>query len=220
MHERDPGHGLHGPVVEEEGEPAALVLLGRDELFRQTAALGLALLRLHDEARVLDRTGCEVTEHGRAGPVPALEGLRADDLDRPERFAADGERHDELAVRFLDLLARSQEPRRAGVEEALRLVAGSLNDLVRVERARDGCDGFHERLEEARLRGQLVLRGLVPAALGDDQVDGEGACERGGADEARGGERLAVQSPADRADDRAADGGRDEEARYVFPANR
>ena len=27
---------------------------------------------------------------------------------------------------------------------------------------------------------QLVLRRLVPAALGDDQVDGEGARERGG----------------------------------------
>ena len=73
MHERDPGHCLHGPVVEEEREPAALVLLGRDELLGQTAALGLALMRLPDEARVLDRARGEVTEHGGACPVPALE---------------------------------------------------------------------------------------------------------------------------------------------------
>jgi hypothetical protein len=30
-HERDPGEVLHRPVVEEEGEPPPLVLLGRDD---------------------------------------------------------------------------------------------------------------------------------------------------------------------------------------------
>ena len=94
---------------------------------------------------------------------------------------------------------------------------------VRAERAGhlpEGADPVAAERQWGVFSRQLVLGGLVPAALGDDQVDGKGACERGGADEARGGERLAAQGPADRADDRAADGGRDEEARYVFPANR
>ena len=64
MHEGDPGHGLDGPVVEEEREPAPLVLLGGDELLGQPGALVLALLRFRDEPRVLDRAGGEVGEHG------------------------------------------------------------------------------------------------------------------------------------------------------------
>jgi hypothetical protein len=170
--------------------------------------------------RILDCAGGEIAEHRGASSVPALEGRRADDLDRAERLASDSERHDELAVRFLELLAGGEKPRRAGVEEALRLVAGALHDLIRVERARDCGDRFDERLEKGGLCGQLVLRRLVASALGDDEVDGEDACERRGGDEARGCERLAAQGPADGADDRAADGGRDEEAGYVFPANR
>jgi hypothetical protein len=34
-HQRDRGEGLHRPVVEEEREAAALVLLGRDQLLEE-----------------------------------------------------------------------------------------------------------------------------------------------------------------------------------------
>ena len=54
-HEADPGERLHGPVVEEECEPAPLLLLGRDQLIREAGAFGLAHLRLCEETRVLDR---------------------------------------------------------------------------------------------------------------------------------------------------------------------
>src|SRR6185312_8055452 len=111
VHERQPGHRLDGPVVEEEREAAALVLLSRDELLGQAAAL--------------DRARGEVAEHGGPCAVPALECSRACYLDRPERLAADGKRHDELACRFPCLLARWDEPGRARIEEALRLVAGT-----------------------------------------------------------------------------------------------
>ena len=38
-HQRDPGQALHGPVVEEEREPAPFVLLGRDDPLDQALAL-------------------------------------------------------------------------------------------------------------------------------------------------------------------------------------
>ena len=38
-HQRDPGEGLDGPVVEEEREPAPLVLLGRDDPLDEPLAL-------------------------------------------------------------------------------------------------------------------------------------------------------------------------------------
>ena len=99
---------------------------------------------------------------------------------------------------FRCLLARWDEPGRARVEEALRLVAGTLDDLVRVERAGDGGDGLDERLEEARLSGQLVFGRLVPPALGDDQKDREGAGERGRRDQARRGEQPRGSPPSRR----------------------
>ena len=45
-HERDPGHRLDRPVVQEQGEPAALVLLGRDQLVREPRMLGREALDL------------------------------------------------------------------------------------------------------------------------------------------------------------------------------
>jgi hypothetical protein len=38
-HERDAGQRLDRPVVQEDGEPSPLVLLGRDELVGQPCAL-------------------------------------------------------------------------------------------------------------------------------------------------------------------------------------
>jgi hypothetical protein len=38
-HQRDPGEVLHRPVVEEERQPAALVLLGRDDPLDQPLAI-------------------------------------------------------------------------------------------------------------------------------------------------------------------------------------
>ena len=41
---------LHGPVVEEEREPAPLVLLGGDDLLGESRALGFAALRVLEDA--------------------------------------------------------------------------------------------------------------------------------------------------------------------------
>ncbi len=48
QHQRDPRQRLHRPVVEEEREPAALLLLGGDDEVGHPRTLGLALLRLGD----------------------------------------------------------------------------------------------------------------------------------------------------------------------------
>ena len=60
-HQRDPRHGLNGPVVQEEREPPALLLLGRDQLVGEPGVLGreavdlladlLVALPLADEER-------------------------------------------------------------------------------------------------------------------------------------------------------------------------
>ena len=74
-HQADPGKRLHRSVVEEEREPAALVLLGRDQLIRETCALRLADLRLGQQPRVLDRSRREVGQQCRAGQLLAVELL-------------------------------------------------------------------------------------------------------------------------------------------------
>ena len=80
--------------MEEEGKPAALVLLRRDQPLGQPLPLGLALARLREQARVLDRAGGEVGEDGRAHVVPAVERLRARQLEVAEPLAVDRERDD------------------------------------------------------------------------------------------------------------------------------
>ena len=40
-HQRDPGEVLHRPVVQEEGEPAPLVLLGGDDPLDEAFPLGV-----------------------------------------------------------------------------------------------------------------------------------------------------------------------------------
>jgi len=52
VHERDPRHGLQRPVVEEDRQSPALVLLGGDEALGQAGALVLALPRLGASRRL------------------------------------------------------------------------------------------------------------------------------------------------------------------------
>ena len=58
-HERDPRHRLHRPVVEEEREPATLLLLGRDQLVGEPRVLGLEPLYLLYHPLVLMALGEE-----------------------------------------------------------------------------------------------------------------------------------------------------------------
>ena len=74
------------------------------------------------------------------------------------------------------------------------------------------AEGLDERLEGARLGEEVVLGGLVPAALGDDQVDGEGAGEGDRGDEPDGREREDAESDAEASRDRRRRGGADEDA--------
>jgi hypothetical protein len=75
------------------------------------------------------------------------------------------------------LLARCQQ-RSPRFEEALGLGPGQLEDLVDVKRRRDRAERGDERLEEARLAGELLLDDLVPAPLAREQLgDDQDACE-------------------------------------------
>ena len=102
-----------------------------------------------------------------------------------------------------------------GVEEAPRLVAGAVEDLGRVQGRGDGRDRVDERLEERRLRLELVFGELVAPALGDDQVQREGAEERGRGDEAAGCDGRLTEGEPERADERGPDGAADEDAASV-----
>ena len=75
--------------------------------------------------------------------------------------------------------ARDEElPARA--EKLFRLAPRLLEDLVGLDARRDRTHRLDERLEEARLRRELVLDPLMAAPLAHDQVEREGG---------RGGER-------------------------------
>jgi hypothetical protein len=203
--------------MEEEGQPPALVLLRGDELLGQPGPLAFSLLCLHDQPRVLRRARCEVGEHGRSDEVPAVEAARAREAERADLVPPHCERDDHPVLGQPRLagcvLGRREETGLARVEQPLGLVAGALDDLTRLERARDGGDGVDERLKEARLCLQLVLCRLVPAALGDDQVDRERTGQRCGQDETCGGQPEEPGCPADRPDDGRRDGGSRESAR-------
>ena len=215
MHERDSGHRLEWPVVEEDREPAALVLLRGDQPVREPSALVLALLRLGEEAGVLDCARSEVGEHRRADQVGAVEITTAAELEHPDRPVAGAQRHADPArhhvrVAYLDLRGR-HDGGRAGVEEAHGLLSCPLEDLVGLERVGDDRDRTHERLEEGGLCLEALLDVLVAPALGDDQVDGERPGAGGRGHEAdRGGQRAAEGEP-DRADDGEHDRAADEE---------
>jgi hypothetical protein len=197
--------------VEVEGKPAPLVLLRRDELFGETRALALPLLRLDDEARVLRRPGREVGEHAGAHEVPAVEAAGADEAEGPDLVPAHGERNDHSVLRqprFSGrVLGRGEEAGFACVEEPLGLLAHALDDLLRLQRAGDHGDRVHERFEKARLRLQRVLGRLVPPSLGNDQVDGESPGERGRRHEPRRREPEEAGGPANQAADGCQDRG-------------
>jgi len=125
------------------------------------------------------------------------------ELERAEPLATRGQGHADPAgdlVRFTarGLLGR-ENPHVARAKEPPGLSAGPLDDLVGPPRARHDGDRLDERLEEARLRLQAVLGGLVPSALRDDEEDGEGAGERNCGQEPGGREREAVDEKPDRA---------------------
>jgi hypothetical protein len=146
-----------------------------------------------------------------------MEAARAREAQGADLVPTHGERDDHPVLRQAGLsgrvLRRGEKPGVARVEKPLGFVARPLDDLARLEGARDRGDRVHERLQKARLCLQLVLGRLVASALRDDQVDGEGAGQRSGRDEPRGGQPEDAGRPADRPDDGRRDGGSRERAR-------
>ena len=197
-HQPDPGQRLDCGVVEEEREPAPLLLLGGDQLVGEHGALGLAHLRLGEQPRVLGRAGRKVGEHPGANDVPALERLLPLESDRRDLLVPHAQGHDHGAVRRPDLAGLEQRCPRP--EELFGLTAGLLEDPFRVEHRRDPPDRIDQRLEERGLLGERLLLALVPAPLPRDEQEGE----RGGDDDP--GREAARGEPA-RADDQADDGG-------------
>jgi hypothetical protein len=169
-HQADPRQRLHRPVVEEERQPPPLLLLGGDQLVGEPRALRFAHLRLVEQARVFDGAAGEVGEQGRAGELLAVEWMRPHELQRADRLPADAQgKHDRLVHAAL----AGRENRRGGVEEAVRFAPRPVEHVVRVVGGGDAPHRLDQRLEEARLRRQLLLDDLVPAPLGDDQVQRE-----------------------------------------------
>ena len=208
-----------GPVVEEERQAAALVLLGGDQPLGQPLALGLAVARLFEQARVLDRARREVGKHGRPHVVPAVERLASSQLEIAQTLAVDGERDDHALATgppFVCAVAAGREDARAArVEETPGLVAGAVEDLTSVERGGDVSDRVDQRLEEGRLRLELVLGRLVAASLRDDQIEGERAEEGRRRDQSACRDPGLAESQAQRADEGGADRAGDEDAARV-----
>ena len=178
QHQADPGERLHRPVVEEEREPPPLLLLGDDQLVGQPRALGLALLRLGEQLRVLDRAAGEVGQQLRPRKLLAVERFRSHELQRADLLAADPQRqHD----RSRKSARAGRQQRRLGAEQLPGLAPRLVEHLLGLVRRGDRAHRLDQRLEEARLRRELLLDDLVPAALGDDQVQRE----PGGADDRR-----------------------------------
>ena len=189
-HQRDPRQRLHRPVVEEEREPAPLLLLGGDQLVGQARALRLAHLRLGEQARVLDGAAGEVGEQRSRGRAPRGRMAEpATSCSAADLLAADAQRDSTTASSVAAALAlgRRQNASRVAVEQAARLVpgagrgssSGSSVDAI----ARHRLD---QRLEEARLRRRarssttswrrrsVTIRcSAKPAAptIADDQAD-------------------------------------------------
>ena len=199
-HQADSRQRLHRPVVEEECEPPALILLGRDQLVGEPCALRFAHPRLGQEARILDRPRGEIREQRRARLLLAVERSRADELERADLLAPDPQGEDG-AVRG----------RRTGrqnfclrPEQVLRLAPGSVQHLVGIERRGDRAHRLDQRLEEARLCAQLLFDDLVPPALGDDEVERE----TGRAHDRHGEAREREPARAEREPDDRDDSGR------------
>ena len=68
--------------MQEEREPAPLVLFGGDQLLGETRPVGLANLRFVEQARVLRRARREVCEHSGPNDVPAVERAVARETER------------------------------------------------------------------------------------------------------------------------------------------
>jgi hypothetical protein len=146
-----------------------------------------------------------------------VELLRPRQLEVAQELAVHGQRdeHALAPLRSLAAVARRQEAGGLGVEQATGLVAGPVEDLGCVQGRGDGRDRVDERLQEHRLRLELVLGGLVASPLRDDQIEREGAEERGRGDEAAGCDRRLPEGEPERADERGADGAPDEDAASV-----
>jgi hypothetical protein len=198
-HQADPCERLHRAVVEEERKAPPLLLLGNDQLVREARPLGLAHGRLREQARVLDRTAGEVGQQRRAGQLLAVERPRARELEGAELLAPDPQRQDDRASGPL-LLGPQQ--RRLRPEEALRLAPRLVQQLVGVVLLGDPAHRLDERLEEARLRRQLLLGDLVPPPLGDDQVEREPGRADDRHAQAGGREPARAERQAEHRDDR------------------
>ena len=172
-HERDPRHRLDRAVVQLVREPPALLLLRGDQLVREPRPFELARLGLGPKPCVLAGPRSHVGEHGRPHEVAPPERPVAFEPQQRDLLVAAAKRDDhDLAVRVRRYLARG-EHRRARLEEPLRLAARLLQHALGVECRGDCADRLEERLEEARLCGEVLLDQLVPPPLGDDQVQRE-----------------------------------------------
>ena len=172
--------------MEEEERAPPLVLLGRDQALREPLRLGLAVARLRAGASSRPR-GREVGEHRRAHVIPAVERLRAGQLQVAEPLAVHGQRDDHpLAPRARLVPGRPRGRRMRALRASKRRFASShVRSRISVASRVDDTApmGVHQRLEEDRLRLKLVLGRLVAPPLRDDQVEREGSEEGGRGDE-------------------------------------
>ncbi len=198
--ERDSRQRLDDAVVQLVREPPSLVLLRRDQLVRQVRALDLADTRFREQACVLELARREVGEHGRANHVVPIKRTASCQPQRRDLLVARLERNDDRVLRrSLPRPLARLEHLRTSFEEPLGLHA-RLGEHV--PGGRDRAHRLHERLEEARLRRQLLFGRLVPAALADNEVRGQqrGRSHRTG--EAGSSERVAVDGEPDDGDHR------------------
>ena len=95
-HERDARHRLHWAVVEEERQPAPLLLLGRDQLVGEPCMLGLEPLDLLFHPLVLMALGEEQHRprgRDRKGEAEQRQPVLLDrDADHPDERAGDDQR--------------------------------------------------------------------------------------------------------------------------------
>ena len=123
--------------------------------------------------------GGEVGEHRGADDIPAAKRLAPLEHEDGDWLAADCEPDPHYPWgRCAGLLALLSHPNLVGVEEPSGLVCRPFEDLTRLVRAGHGCDRIDQRLEEARLRLELVLGDAVAAPLLHDESRRERARER------------------------------------------
>ena len=127
-HQRDPGQRLHRAVVELDRETSSLVLLGGDDLLRESRALGLAHLRvLEQPAFSFSRAAKSARTVARATSARA-NGRCPDEMQRTDLLVAGAQRHDDPVLRRRTRAAArpGASSSRTRLEQLLRLLARPL----------------------------------------------------------------------------------------------